>query len=123
MKYLEDQTDKVKHFLNLVKLSAQPYHIVTSIVTGTFWCSEPFKSMEPVEIDDQSYNVIQVLYIEYKPDNEGTAFYFQLIYRIPEGPRKDIIHPDDIPEELLDKMINHLMSNLLAQKEHDKRNN
>ena len=35
---------------------------------------------------------------------------------------KEIIHPDDIPEKLLDKMINHLMSNLLAQKEHDKRN-
>lgn len=31
MKHLEDQTDKVKHFLNLVKLSA-PY----SEDTGTF---------------------------------------------------------------------------------------
>lgn len=119
MKHLEDQTDKVKHFLNLVKLSAHPY----SEVTGTFWCSEPFKSMEPVLIVDQSYNVIQVLYIEYKPDNEGTSFFFQLIYKVPGGLHKEILHPDDIPEELLDKMINHLMSNLLAQKEHDKRNN
>ena len=119
MKHLEDQTDEVKHFLNLVKLSAHPY----SLVTGTFWCSEPFKSMEPVEIEDQSYNVIQVLYIEYKPDKEGTEFYFQLIYRVPGGIHKEILHPDDIPEELLDEMINHLMSNLLAQKEHDKRNN
>ena len=118
MKHLEDQTDKVKHFLNLVKLSAHPYSEVTN-----FWCSEPFKSMEPVLIKDQSYNVIQVLYIEYKPDNEGTAFYFQLIYRVPGGLHKEILHPDDIPEELLDEMINHLMSNLLAQKEHDKRNN
>ena len=119
MKHLEDQTDKVKHFLNLVKLSAHPY----SEDTGTFWCSEPFKSMEPVLIKDQSYNVIQVLYIEYKPDNEGTSFYFQLIYRVPGGLHKEILHPDDIPEKLLDEMINHLMSNLLAQKEHDKRNN
>ena len=119
MKHLEDQTDKVKHFLNLVKLSAHTY----SGVTGTFWCSEPFKSMEPVLIKDQSYNVIQVLYIEYKPDNEGTSFFFQLIYRVPGGIHKEILHPDDIPEELLDEMINHLMSNLLAQKEHDKRNN
>ena len=118
MKHLEDQTDKVKHFLNLVKLSAHHYSLVTS-----FWCSEPFKSMEPVLIKDQSYDVIQVLYIEYKPDNEGTAFYFQLIYRVPGGIHKEILHPDDIQEELLDKMINHLMSNLLTQKEHDKRNN
>ena len=79
--------------------------------------------MEPVLIKDQSYNVIQVLYIEYKPDNEGTSFFFQLIYKVPGGLHKEILHPDDIPEELLDKMINHLMSNLLAQKEHDKRNN
>ena len=28
-----------------------------------------------------------------------------------------------IPEELLDEMIKNLMSNLLTQKEHDKRNN
>lgn len=120
MKHLEDQTDKVKHFLNLVKLSAHPY----SEVTGTFWCSEPFKSMEPVLIKDPSYDVIQVLYIEYKPDNEGTAFYFQFIYRVPGGIHKEILHPDDIPDELIDKiMINHLMSNLLTQKEHDKRNN
>lgn len=119
MKHLEDQTDKVKHFLNLVKLSIDHYYEVT----GAFWCSEPFKSMEPVLIKDQSYNVIRVLYIEYKPDNEGTAFYFQLIYGVPGGIYKEILHPDDIPEELLDKMINHLMSNLLAQKEHDKRNN
>ena len=119
MKHLEDQTDKVKHFLNLVKLSAHPY----SEVTGTFWCSEPFKSMEPVLIGDQSYDVIQVLYIEYKPYIEGTSFFFQLIYRVPGGIHKEILHPDDIPEKLLDEMINHLMSNLLAQKEHDKRNN
>lgn len=79
--------------------------------------------MEPVLIEDQSYNVIQVTYIEYKPDIEGTAFYFQLIYRVPGGIHKEILHPDYIPEKLLDKMINHLMSNLLAQKEHDKRNN
>ena len=118
MKHLENQTDKVKHFLNLVKLSAHPYSEVTN-----FWCSEPFKSMEPVLINDQSYNVIQVLYIEYKPDNEGTSFFFQLIYRVPGGIHKEIIHPDDTPEKLLDKMINHLMSNLLKQKEHDKRNN
>lgn len=118
MKHLEDQTDKVKHFLNLVKLSAHHYSLVTS-----FWCSEPFKSMEPVLINDQSYDVIQVLYIEYKPDNEGTLFFFQLIYKVPGGLHKEILHPDDIPEELLDEMINHLMSNLLAQKEHDKRNN
>lgn len=118
MKHL-DQTDKVKHFLNLVKLSAHPY----SITAGTFWCSEPFKSMEPVEIEDQSYNIIQVLYIEYKPYIEETSFFFQLIYRVPGGIHKEILHPDDIPEELLDKMIDHLMSNLLAQKEHDKRNN
>ena len=32
MKHLENQTDKVKHFLNLVKLSAHPY----SEDTGTF---------------------------------------------------------------------------------------
>lgn len=70
-----------------------------------------------------SYNVIQVLYIEYKPDKEGTSFFFQLIYRVPGGIHKEILHPDDIPEELLDKMIDHLMSNLLTQKEHDKRNN
>ena len=118
MKHLEDQTDKVKHFINLVKLSAHHYSLVTS-----FWCSEPFKSMEPVLIGNQSYDVIQVLYIEYKPDNEGTSFFFQLIYRVPGGIHKEILHPDDIPEKLLDKMINHLMSNLLAQKEHDKRNN
>ena len=118
MKHLEDQTDKVKHFLNLVKLSAHHYDLVTS-----FWCSEPFKSMEPVLIGDQSYDVIQVLYIEYKPYTEGTLFYFQLIYRVPEGIHNAFIHPDDIPEKLLDEMINHLMSNLLAQKEHDKRNN
>ena len=118
MKHLENQTDKVKHFLNLVKLSAHHYYLVTS-----FWCSEPFKSMEPVLIGDQSYNVIQVLYIEYKPDNEGTSFFFQLIYKVPGGLHKEILHPDDIPEKLLDEMINHLMSNLLAQKEHDKRNN
>ena len=118
MKHLEDQTDKVKHFLNLVKLSAHPYSEVTN-----FWCSEPFKSMEPVLIGNQSYDVIQVLYIEYKPDKEGTSFFFQLIYRVPGGLHKEILHPDDIPEELLDEMINHLMSNLLAQKEHDKRNN
>lgn len=98
MKHLEDQTDKVKHFLNLVKLSIDHYYEVT----GTFGCSEPFKSMEPVLIGNQSYNVIQVLYIEYKPDNEGTAFYFQLIYRVPGGIHKEILHPDDIPEKLLD---------------------
>lgn len=50
MKHLEDQTDKVKHFLNLVKLSIDHYYEVT----GTFWCSEPFKSMEPVLIGNQS---------------------------------------------------------------------
>ena len=118
MKHLEDQTDKVKHFLNLVKLSAHHYSLVTS-----FWCSEPFKSMEPVLIKDQSYNVIQVLYIEYKPDNEGTSFFFQLIYKVPGGLHKEILHPDDIPEKLLDEMINHLMSNKKTKKEHDKRNN
>lgn len=117
MKHLKDQTDKVKHFLNLVKLSAHTY----SLVTGTFWCS--FKSMEPVLIKNQSSNVIQVLYIEYKPDKEGTEFYFQLIYQVIGGLYKEIINLDDIPEELLDEMINHLMSNLLAQKEHDKRDN
>ena len=119
MKHLEDQTDKVKHFLNLVKLSAHHY----SEDTGTFWCSEPFKSMEPVLIEDQSYDIIQVLYIEYKPDENGTEFFFQLIYRVPEGIHKGITSPMLIPEELIDKMIDHLMSNLLAQKEHDKRNN
>ena len=118
MKHLEDQTDKVKHFLNLVKLSA-PY----SEDTGTFWCSEPFKSIKPVLINNQSSKVIQVLYIEYKPDENETSFFFQLIYEVPGGLYKEIIHPEDIPEELLDEMINRLMSNLLAQKEHDKRNN
>ena len=119
MKHLEDQTDEVLHFLNLVKLSAHPY----SLVTGTFWCSEPFKSMEPVEIEDQSYNVIQITYIEHKPDENGTAFYFQLIYKVPGGFHKEITSPKLIPEKLIENMINHLMSNLLAQKEHDKRNN
>lgn len=79
--------------------------------------------MEPVLIEDQSYNVIQVLYIEYKPDENGTSFFFQLIYRVPGGLYKEITSPRLIPEKLIDKMINHLMSNLLAQKEHDKRNN
>lgn len=108
MKYLENQTDKVKQLLKLVKNTSDNKEVSSIASIAYCSCSKPFRSMEPVLINDKSYKVLNIFYLEHKPDKNGTPFYFRLIYRVSGGLKNKILHPDNIPEELLDSIINHL---------------